>query len=261
MVKKYINILKENNLFLLYDTEEITHDTLMEMLSKVSLFAEKFDKNQMIPLLDFDLAAENKIKFFDLDNIETEAKKNYIFKRVVEAVDFAKGNLSPDECRALLKLFNAEADKIYNSLVQADMDNITMLRESRIKQVIFDDNFFEVYARYLEESPSEKDIAPYEKGVTYIVLAHNSSMGSGVYGMVGIGRSPYELWTNQISSWTCEPEKCDVTGYTPQFVMTCEEKGLPLIPKLDFNYFINLAKSMNVELNFAYRGEMICAWV
>lgn len=259
MTKKYIDILRENNLSLLYDTEEITHDTLMEMLSKVSLFAEKIDKTQTISFLDFRLAAENKIKFFGLDNIEIEAKKNYVFKRVVEAVDFAKGKLSIDECRDLLRLFNIEADKIYDSLAQAYMDNITMLRESRIKQVIFDDNFFEVYARYLEETPSDKDIAPYEEGVAYIVLAHNSSMGSGVYGMVGIGRSPYELWTNQISSWTCEPEKCDITGYATRFVMTCEERGLPLIPKLDFNYFINLAKSMKVELNFAYRREMICA--
>ena len=259
MVKKYIDILRENNLSLLYDTEEITHDTLMEMLSKVSLFAEKFDKTQTTSFLHFDLAGEDKIKFFGLDNIGIEAKKNYVFKRVIEAVDFAKGKLSTDECRDLLRLFNVEADKIYDSLEQAYMDNIAMLRESRIKQVIFDDNFFEVYARYLEESPSDKDIAPYEKGVAYIVLAHNSSMGSGVYGMVGIGRGPYELWTNQISSWTCEPERCDVTGYTLQFVRTCEERGLPLIPKLDFNYFINLAKSMNVKLNFAYRREMFYA--
>ena len=259
MTKKYIEILKDGNLSLLYDTEEVSHDTLLEMLTKASIFAEVFDKTQVMSLLNFELMAENKLKFFDLDNIETEAKKNYIFKRVVEAVDFAKGKLFPDECIAQLKSFNNEADKIYNSLVQEDIDNIVMLIKSKIKQIIFDDNFFEVYARYLEESPSEKDIAPYEEGVAYIVLAHNSSMGSGVYGMVGIGRSPYELWTNQISSWTCEPEKCDVTGYTLQFVRTCEERGLPLIPKLDFNYFINLAKDMKVELNFAYRGDMICA--
>lgn len=259
MTKKYIEILKEGNLSLLYDTEEVSHDTLLEMLTKASIFAEVFDKTQVMPLINFELITSNKLSFFGLDNIETEARKNYIFKRAIEAVDIAKGSLFPDECKAQLKSFNDEADKIYNFLVQAYMDNITMLRESRIKQVIFDDNFFEVYARYLEESPSEKDIAPYEKGVAYIVLAHNSSMGSGVYGMVGIGRGPYELWTNQISSWTCEPERCDVTGYTLQFVRTCEERGLPLIPKLDFNYFINLAKSMNVKLNFAYRGEMFCA--
>ncbi len=261
MTKKYIEVLKEVNLSLLYDTEEVSHDTLLEMLTKASIFAEVLDKTQVIPLLNFELIASSKLSFFGLDNIELEAKKNYVFKRVIEAVDIAKGSLSLDQCKAQLKSFNDEADKIYSSLMQEDIDNIVMLRKSKIKQIIFDDNFFEVYARYLEESSSEKDIAPYEKGVAYIVLAHNSSMGSGVYGMVGIGRSPYELWTNQISSWTCEPEKCDVTGYTPQFVMTCEEKGLPLIPKLDFNYFINLAKSMNVKLNFAYRRDMICAWV
>lgn len=259
MSKKYIEVLKEGNLSLFYDTEEVSHDALLEMLTKASLFAEIFDRTQVMPLLSFELMADTKLKFFGLDKTELEAKKSYVFKRVVEAVDIAKGKLLPDQCKAQLKSFNDEADKIYSSLEQEDLDNIVMLRKSKIKQIIFDDNFFEVYARYLEESPSEEDIAPYETGVAYIVLAHNSSMGSGVYGMIGIGRSPYELWTNQISSWTCEPEKCDVTGYHSQFVNACEERGLALIPKIDFNYFINLAKNMGVKLKFVYREEMICA--
>lgn len=259
MSKKYIEVLKDGNLSLLYDTEEIYHDALLEMLTKASIFAEVFDKTQVMSLLNFELIASSRLNFFGLDDIELEAKKNYVFKRVIEAVDIAKGSLFPNECKAQLKSFNDEVDKIYNSLMKEDIDFIVMLRKSKIKQIIFDDNFFEVYARYLEESPSEKDIAPYEKGVAYIVLAHNSNMGAGVYGMIGIGRSPYELWTNQISSWTCEPEKCDVTGYHPQFVSACEERGLPLIPKIDFNYFINLAKNMGVKLNFVYRGDMICA--